>query len=259
MIEMIEPGNTEHRVQVLDHGYVILRNMSGPTRRVEYSSRDAGGGMMEATMRAFDADDTDVANSARMSFDGADAGRSYEIEMKLNRYLLKNQHMTPFEMIQVWLEYKLPIFVARQFHRHRTQGICEISGRYVIQPADWYIPTVVGGAAKDKKQGQTDNLDEATQANFKLRLDEQCQQAYAEYLRQIDSGVAPEHARLFLKANHYTKYLSTVNLRNLLHFLALRDHNHAQVEAQAYAQAVTQLLEPHIPGLIGLYRELMKG
>lgn len=232
-----------NKLPVLDHGFVVLRNIAGPTRR---SHRD------------FDGDDTDVANSARMSFEGQDLQRSYEVEMKLNRYLLANKHMTPFETIEVWLEMKLPIFVARQFVRHRTASLNEVSGRYVTLPEEWYIPTIVGGAPKDKKQGQSDTLSETEQELFRRSLNDHCRDGYWKYTAAISRGVAPEHARMFLSLNHYTHWLWKQDLRNLLHFLSLRQHGHAQVEAQAYANAIVQLLEPHIPGLIKLYEELMK-
>ena len=241
------------KVNVLDHGYVILRNLSGPTRR---TADFIGNEEKCGTERTFDADDVDVANSARMSFDGMDIERTYEIEMKLNRYLLVNSHMTPFESIEVWLEMKLPIFVARQFVRHRTATLNEVSGRYVTLPAEWYIPEIVGGKPENKKQGQSDTLDQFQQDYFKRILDEHCAFGYRNYLRSITNGVAPEHARLFLSLNHYTHWIWKQDLRNLMHFLALRQHSHAQVEAQKYADAIFTLLEPHLPGLMGLYKEL---
>jgi thymidylate synthase (FAD) len=243
-------------VKVLDHGFVTLRNLAGPTRRNNDDALVSGN---LAQPRFFDADDVDVANAARMSFDSSDLERTYEVEMKLNRYLAVNKHATPFESIEVWLEMKLPIFVARQFVRHRTCTINEVSGRYVTLPAEWYVPDVVGGKAANKKQGQEDNLDPETQAEFRAELDEDCAASYAKYLRWIARGVAPEHARLKLHLNHYTHWLWKQDLRNMFHFLALRDHGHAQVEAQAYGKAITQLLEPHIPGLVALYREVMRG
>lgn len=233
-----------HEIKVLDHGFVRLRNLAGPTNRM---SGDAD--------RAFCADDTDVANSARMSFNGTDVERSYEVEMKLNRYLMQNRHMTPFESIEVWLEMKLPIFVARQFVRHRTATLNEVSGRYVTLPAEWYIPEVVGGKAKDKKQGQEDNLSGMAQAVFRTQLDNHCQAGYKLYTEAINSGVAAEHARLYLSLNHYTHWMMKIDLRNLFHFLSLRKHTHAQIEARAYAFAIIELLEPHIPGLMQLFHE----
>jgi thymidylate synthase (FAD) len=240
-----------HEVKVLDHGFVRLRNLAGPTRR---DLQICGG---DLTTRDFDADDTDVANSARMSFEGQDQLRTYETEMKLNRYLMANKHMTPFESIEVWLEMKLPIFVARQFVRHRTVSLNEVSGRYVQLPAEWYIPERVGGKATDKKQGQEDNLSSPLQEQFRFDLNYHCERGYVMYKGAIEDGVAPEHARMFLSLNHYTHWLWKQDLRNLMHFLSLRQHSHAQIEAQAYANAIVELLEPQIPGLMQLYRELV--
>lgn len=248
-----------YQIPVLDHGFVRLRNMAGPTRRpFNYGPSKDRDGEIQEEFRAFDADDTDVANSARMSFEGSDLERTYEIEMKLNRYLAVNKHMTPFESIEVWLEMKLPIFVARQFVRHRTTSLNEMSGRYVTLPSDWYIPEIVGAAPKDKKQGQSDGLDPVVARQFQQALDRQCAISYAEYLHWIEKGVAPEHARLFLHVNHYTHWLWKQDLRNLFHFLALRDHSHAQIEAQQYAKAIIGLLEPQIPGLMKLFNEVMR-
>ncbi len=244
-------------MDVLDHGFVVLRNMAGPTRRtftpIDPSVPDGCG-----QERAFDADDTDVANAARMSFEGSDLERTYEIEMKLTRFLMANKHMTPFESIEVWLEMKLPIFVARQFVRHRTTSLNEVSGRYVTLPAEWYIPEVVGGKAANAKQGQEDNLSIEDQDDFKETLRAHCQGGYIHYLDALNNGVAPEHARMFLSLNHYTHWLWKQDLRNLMHFLSLRQDAHAQIEARAYGNAIVTLLEPHIPGLMGLYQELVR-
>lgn len=226
-------------IHVLDHGWVKLRNLAGPTRRASC---------------IFDADDIDPANSARMSFDSMDSGRTREQELKLAEYLIKNYHTTPLEMVVVWLEMKLPIFVARQFVRHRTVSINEVSGRYVTLPAEWYVPSVVGGKAVNKKQGQEDNLPAHLQASFKEGLDLQCKLSYSQYLEALEAGVAPEHARLFLHLNHYTHWIWKQDLHNLMHFLSLRDHPHAQIEAQEYAKAITLLLDNQLPELMRLYR-----
>jgi thymidylate synthase (FAD) len=256
-----EGNEMNNTIKVLDHGFVTLRNLAGPTRRVTREVPDpfSPEGETITVDRTFDADDTDPANSARMSFDASDLSRTYETEMKLNRYLMKNKHSTPFECIEVWLEMKLPIFVARQFVRHRTFSLNEVSGRYVTLPAEWYIPDNVGASPKDKKQGQSEGLDLAVSQAFKKRLSAHCQDGYTAYTNTLAAGVAPEHARLLLSLNHYTHWTMKANLRNIFHFLALRDHSHAQVEAQSYAKAVTELLQPHIPGLMGLYREIING
>jgi len=254
-------------IKVLDHGFVTLRNLAGPTRRVPdeiaekylYLSAQQRDG--EHLHRQFDADDTDVANAARLSFEGQDQERTYEMEMKLNRYLLKHHHDTPFEVIMIWMEFKLPIFVARQLVRQRTQTLNEASGRYITLPEEWYIPEVVGGKPVGSvKQGQQDNLSPELQDAFKRDLDRACRRDYNAYLSYLALGVAPEHARMFLHLNHYTHWMTTMNLRNFMYsLLRLRWDSHAQVEAQAYAEASFKLLEPHLPGLMGLYREVFRG
>jgi thymidylate synthase (FAD) len=173
---------------VLDHGFVVLRNIAGPTRRVWHV---AGG---DLTHPDFDADDTDPANAARMSFDATDSGRTREQDLKLSAYLMRNLHTSPFEQVQVWLEMKLPIFVARQFVRHRTVRLNEVSGRYVVLPAEWYIPDVVGAKPTDKKQGQAAGLDPAVQRQFKQALEHHNQQGYDQYLHALDRGVPPDLA-----------------------------------------------------------------
>jgi thymidylate synthase (FAD) len=237
-------------IKVLDHGFVTLRNLSGPTRRIWLDLGEDCSYMQE---RPFDADDTDPANTARMSFNQTDSGRTREQDLKLADYLMKNKHTTPFEMIQVWLEMKMPIFVARQFVRHRTVSINEVSGRYVTLPAEWYIPTIVGGKPVNAKQGQTDSLDVEAQAWFKRKLNDECAHSYDLYLEAIQKGVAAEHARMLLHLNHYTHWIWSQDLHNLLHFLALRDHSHAQVESQAFAKAIDTLVRQHLPYSMELY------
>lgn len=230
----------ETKTQVLDHGFVQLRNISGPTRD---------------TSLTFDATDRDPANSARMSFDQTDSERTLEQDLRLSNYLMKHWHTSPFEMIEIWLEMKLPIFVARQFVRHRTTSINEVSGRYVTLPDEWYIPDVVGAAPTDKKQGQNDTLDKQLQDEFKIILNAKCENSYDIYLWALRNGVAPEHARMLLHLNHYTHWLWKQNLHNMMHFLALRMDAHAQIEAQKYAQAIRTLLGQVLPSTMRLFDE----
>lgn len=225
-------------LDVLDHGFVALRNLAGPTRR---------------RGQHFDASDRDPAQAARMSF-----GKSAEDDFKLSRYLMKNWHTSPFEMVEIWLEMKMPIFVARQFVRHRTVSINEISGRYVTLPAEWYIPAVVGGKPVNAKQGQADTIDDEPQQDFKTALRHQCETSYWLYIKYIDAGVAPEHAGMFLHLNHYTHWLWKQDLHNIMHFLSLRDHTHAQVEAQAYAKATDHLIRGVLPVSMQLYDEFRR-
>lgn len=227
-------------VNVLDHGYVRLRNISGPTRRIG---------------QLFDADDTDPANAARLSFDNLDAERTREDDFRLAKYLMKNWHTSPFEMIEVWCEMKLPIFVARQFVRHRTASLNEVSGRYAILPEEFYIPKIVRGKGSSNKQGSVNNLLEGTQDAFKNDLRAQCARSYELYQYYLEAGVAPETARLFLHVNHYTHWLWKQDLHNLMHFMALRIDEHAQWEAQQYGSALFQLLSQFLPESMKLFDE----
>ncbi len=235
----------DNKINVLDHGFVKLLNVAGAVPRANILIGELGD---------FSARDIDPAICARISFDNFEEDRTEEQDMKLVEYLIANRHNTPIEMTEVWLEMKLPIFVARQFVRHRTACINEVSGRYVTLPEEWYIPEVVGGKSTNgAKQGQEDNLSPATQESFKRALHASCKFNYKEYLQYMSEGVAPEHARLFLHVNHYTHWIWKQDLNNLMHFLALRLDKHAQVEARAYAQAIYDLLNIHLPLTMKLF------
>jgi thymidylate synthase (FAD) len=191
-----------------------------------------------------------------MSFNNFDDNRTKEQDLRLFDYLVKNKHSTPVEMVEVYLEMKLPIFVARQFVRHRTATINEVSARYVKLPNEFYIPEVVGGKpTSGAKQGQEDSLAKDFQTLFRIDLIQACESSYANYEYYLEQGVAPEHARLFLHVNHYTHWIWKQDLHNLSHFLGLRLDSHAQVEARAYAMAIYSLLEAQIPNLMRLIAE----
>ncbi len=225
-------------VKCLDHGFVKLLNISSaiPRQQEDYPHGE------------FNVLDTDPAVCARISFNNFEEVRTQEQDLKLVEYLIKNHHNTPIEMTEIWLEMKLPIFLARQFVRHRTACINEVSGRYAILPEEWYIPEVVGGkSTQGAKQGQEDNLSKEQQQLFKVRLNQHCQSGYWEYLAALEDDVAPEHARLLLTLNHYTHWIWKQDLSNLMHFLTLRLDSHAQVEARIYAQAIYDLLAIHLP------------
>lgn len=236
---------TQH---VLDHGFVRLHNLAGPVRR---------GGEDDL----FDADDTDPAHTARMSFHKMEADRTREDDLKLANYLMAHKHTTPFEMVTVWLEMKLPIFVARQFVRHRTVSINEVSARYVQLPAQWYIPEPehVGLRPANLKQGRELQWAELTPEQQETihehcrRLNDNCSKAYADYHWAVEHGIPPEVARLQLHVNHYTHWIWKQDLHNLMHFLSLRVDSHAQWEAQQYGQAVYKLLKQHLPHSMELF------
>lgn len=236
-------GDAPFALNVLDKGYVALRNIAGPTRR---------------RLATFDADDVDIAQAARYSFGPeSNKDRTREDDIRLMNYLISHWHTSPVEMVELWFEVKLPIFVARHFVRHRTGSINEISGRYITLPADWYIPEIVGAKPSKEtgiKQGQVNTLSEELQDQFKILLNAHCMQGYEHYQNALDCGVAPEHARMFLSLNHYTIWLWKMDLHNLMHFLSLRIDGHAQIEDREYGHAILNLVEQHLPAAIQSFR-----
>jgi thymidylate synthase (FAD) len=232
------------KIKILDHGFIELLNLSGPINRPSVY-KDIENGITE-----FSARDIDPAITARMSFDNFEQDRTKAQDLKLLKYLMVNQHSTPLEMITSWWRIKLPIFVARQFHRHRMQSINEMSGRYTTLPAEWYIPEIVGGKSSSNKQGQEDNLAPLLQEEFRQKLDSICRLSYEHYLTYLAKGVAPEHARMFLHVNNYTEYVFKIDIHNMLHFLSLRLHPHAQIEARKYAETFHFELSKHLPEIM---------
>jgi len=242
----------QNQIKCLDHGFVKLLNLSGPVNRIPDSSIDLL--TDQITMEGFQANDIDPALTARISFNNFDKERSRELDLKLVEYLIKNKHNTPIEMIEIWLEMKLPIFLARQFVRHRTATINEVSARYSILPEEWYIPEIVGGKPTNgMKQGQEDNLSSLIKEHFQKELANVCKENYDAYTYYIEQGVAPEHARLFLHVNNYTHWLWKQDLHNLMHFLSLRLDSHAQIEARIYANAIYTLLSIYLPESMKLF------
>lgn len=248
--------------KVLDKGFVKLLNISGAVRRTFqqpalFESHDYK--VEGSDLANFDAIDTDPALVARTSFAKGMLESSKAIDEGLVEYLVRNEHTTPLEFTTVYLEFKMPIFCARQVIRHRTGNLAdnnigneptvnEVSGRYVTLPKDWYIPEVVRGKhSGGNKQGSEDNLTEGYQQAFKNCLETRCQESYDSYQAFLSNGVCPEQARMLLHLNHYTSFVWKQDLHNLMHFLALRLDEHAQWEVRQYAEAIYELLKEHLP------------
>lgn len=222
---------------VFKDGFVTLLNVAGPVRRPD---------------QVFDGSDRDPPDTARMSF-GQRHTRSVAEDLKLADYLYRHRHTTPFEMVVTWWDVQLPIFVARQFIRHRTVTVNEVSGRYTILPDKFYIPTPidVGRQSGTNKQGRTlfTEYHEIPEYAFEYpkRLEDRCKYLYQEYLKDIEEGVPKELARIALPFNIYTRWVWKQDLHNICHMLALRQDPHAQYEAQRYATAKYQLLKRFLP------------
>lgn len=158
----------------------------------------------------------------------------------LIRYLMKHRHTSPFEGAVLKLHLKMPIFVARQWVRHRTASLNEYSARYSEVKDEFFIPTLgdVQGQSKSNKQGSEGQLDRDTQSDFINMCEATAMASYANYKGHIEDGVARELARINLPLTSYTEMYWQMNLHNLLHFCKLRSDPHAQKEIRAYSDVI---------------------
>jgi thymidylate synthase (FAD) len=232
-------------IPVLDHGFI---------RVIDYMG-----------------DDGAIVQAARVSY-GRGTRRVSE-DAGLIRYLMRHRHSTPFEMCEIKYHVKLPIFVARQWIRHRTANVNEYSARYSILDREFYIPSPEHLAAQStvNRQGRGDLLagDEALHVLDLLRDDAaRCYDHYAEMLNEDETGaprdpsrqgLARELARMNLTLNAYTQWYWKIDLHNLLHFLSLRADAHAQYEIRAYAEAMLQTVEAWVPVACKAFRDYRLG
>lgn len=201
--------------------------------------------------------DLSVVRSARVSYDAEwRAGEDEGKDAKLISYLMKNRHTSPFESVTFTFEVKAPIFVYRQWHRHRTWAFNEISARYAELPEEFYVPDqdkITTQSVNNKQQRTSDEL--ATAEHCRALIKDQCERAFRAYHSLLESGCPRELARGVLPVNTYSKMFATVNLHNLMGFLRLRDHSHAQYEIQVYAQAMLELITPIVPECVKAFKE----
>ena len=169
-------------------------------------------------------------------------------------YLAESGHTSCFEHMGATLKLKVPIFIARQIQRHRAFSYNEISRRYVDNEPEFFWPDKWRKRAKDKKQGSSEEVVDvmqglATDSYFPVQqvMEEQLKAAVNTYSDALVAGVAPELARMILPQNMYTEFYMSGSLRNFSHFLKLRLHEHAQVEAQQVAQMILEILKPLFP------------
>ncbi len=201
------------RLDVLDHGFVRL---------VDYLGGDAR-----------------IVQSARVSY--GDGTKTVREDAALIDYLLRHAHTSPFEQVVLTFHLKMPIFVARQWMRHRTARANEISGRYSVLPGEFYLPDPeqVRPQSTRNKQGRGDEaVPEDLQARVLALLKAGQASAYEEYETILDEGLARELARIHLPVSLYTELYWQIDLHNLMHFLRLRLDDHAQYEIRAYGEAL---------------------
>ncbi len=201
--------------------------------------------------------DAAIVQAARVSY--GQGTKQVQEDRGLIRYLLRHRHTTPFEMLEFKFHVSMPVFVARQWIRHRTANVNEYSGRYSIIPDQFYIPTVdqVRKQSRSNRQGGEDVFageEEATAREFVAFL-ESAAGLYDAYTRLTEKGVSRELARLGLPVNVYTQWYWKCDLHNILRFLSLRMDEHAQMEIREYARAMCALLEPIVPVTIEAFRD----
>jgi len=186
-------------------------------------------------------DDAAIVQAARVSY--GRGTKTVRDDRGLIRYLLRHRHTTPFEMVELKFVVRLPIFVARQWIRHRSASTNEYSARYSVVPDEFEVPPPdeVRHQSLRNRQGRGGPLEPAVVERFRSDLERVSTEAYAAYSRALEAGVARETARLVLPVAYYTQWYWKVNLWNLFHFLSLRLDLHAQEEIRLYAAEVARL------------------
>lgn len=194
-------------------------------------------------------DDSSVVQAARVSY--GKGTKSLSDDKALLRYLLRHRHTSPFEMCELKLHLKMPIFVARQWIRHRTANLNEYSARYSIMEKEYYIPEAehIAIQSTDNKQGRSEKLPDAKAKAIQQKMKTHTEDSFAYYnaLLEGDDAIARELARTVLPVNVYTQLYWKIDVHNLLHFLSLRAHPHAQYEIRVYAEAMLAILKQWMP------------
>lgn len=239
-LRAVAPGMEKHlytAYPVLDHGFI---------RVVDYMG-----------------DDLAITQAARVSY--GKGTKSVSNDEGLIRYLMRHWHSTPFEMCEIKLHVKLPVFVARQWIRHRTANVNEYSARYSILDREFYIPQPDALAAQSTQnnQGRGEVLEGAEAERVLELLKSDSMRAYDHYEEMLSQdgqkGLARELARMNLPANVYTQWYWKVDLHNLFHFLRLRADAHAQMEIRVYAEEICKVVADWVPFAYGAFEDYRLG
>jgi thymidylate synthase (FAD) len=234
------------KIGLLDHGFIRLVDSMGS--------------------------DLAISRNARVSYDAAwRAGEDEGSDAKLISYLFKNGHNTPFESVELQFEVMAPLFVLRQWHRHRTWSYNELSARYKELPEMFYVPEprLIGVQSEDNKQMRTplteleyealSDVDKECLKSVCVYLQEANTQSFAKYKQMIVDGIPRELARSVLPLATYSHMFAKVNLGNLFKFLGERLHNHAQYEIRVYAVAILELVKPIAPVAVKCFTDSLAG
>lgn len=208
-------------IAVLDHGFI---------RVIDYMGND-----------------TAIVQAARVSY--GQGTKQVRGDSRLINYLMRHNHSTPFEMCEIKLHIKAPIFVARQWLRHRTANVNEYSARYSILEREFYLPQaeVIAEQATQNAQGREKAVDTQTATLVRSILQRDALQCYDDYEKMLDQNISRELARMNLNLNYYTQWYWKIDLNNLLRFIRLRIDKHAQYEIREYAREILTILEKWLP------------
>jgi thymidylate synthase (FAD) len=221
-------GSGRWEVKVHDHGLVAL---------LDVMPRFAPAGKTA---------DFAIVQAARVSY--GEGTRQVNEDRGLIRYLARHRHSTPFEMVEFKFHHVMPIFIARQWIRHRTANVNEYSARYSVVKDRFYRPSIdnVRKQSTSNRQGGEAPIDAGTAQDFLDHLDKS-QASYQEYQKLMEKGVSRELARIALPVSVYTEWYWKCDLHNIFHFLSLRMDAHAQQEIRDYANARVELIRPIVP------------
>jgi len=211
---------TEAPTKVLDHGFVRLIDYMG--------------------------DDGAIVQAARVSY--GDGTKTPSDDRSLIRYLMRHRHTTPFEMCEIKFHVRLPIFVARQWMRHRMSSYNEVSGRYSVVKDEFYVPEEerYKSQSSENKQGSSELSPENT-LDMHDCLEDTASFCYKNYKRLLRENLARETARIVLPLSTYTEFYWKIDLHNLMHFLQLRIDKHAQYEIRVYAEKIAEIVKLWVP------------
>jgi len=224
----------DQEIPVLDKGFVRLVDYMGSDER--------------------------IVQAARVSY-GAGT-KTFRQDRGLIHYLIRNWHTSPVEQVILTFHTKMPVFVARQWVRHRTARLNEISGRYSVMKDEFYVPAPehIRPQSTDNKQGRSEDRYSPEEEQEIIRIfEEEQRQVYANYQRLLDKNVARELARNNLPLSMYTEWYWQIDLHNLFHFLRLRLDSHAQYEIRAYAEAMAQCAKAVAPIAYEAFEEHILG
>jgi thymidylate synthase (FAD) len=229
----INPGAEDWfnvEIPVLDHGYIKLTEYMGT--------------------------DDSIVGAARVSYAQSVNAEEKVKNEKLINYLLKHHHTSPFEQCILTFECKMPIFVAREWVRHRTARLNEVSGRYTQLPNETYTPTRerIMGQDKVNKQGSAGLVTDDVKDAFLAAHVANNARVFSDYSKAIEDGIAKEVSRIDLPLSTYTKWVWQMDLNNLFHFLGLRMEAGAQWEIRQYANAIARVVEDSFPMAWGAFK-----